>query len=49
MYLHIIDDKKTINHFIRRINELEPDNHQFIVITPSGKWSQTSSTPYITP
>lgn len=43
MYLHIVDDAQTINHFIRRTNELTGSTHHFLVITPSGYLSQISS------
>ena len=39
MYLHIVDDAKTINHFIRRTYEMAGSKHRFLVITPFGQLS----------
>lgn len=47
MVLHIVDDSNTINHFIRRVNELASDDHRFLVVTPFGKLSQIAPAPGI--
>ena len=45
MYLHIIDDVLTMNHFIRRVQSIDFGQHHFVVINSSGHISQVVQTP----
>ena len=48
MYLHIVDDSPTMNHFIRIIHSSEYGHHHFLVISSSGNFSQVMRTPHMT-
>lgn len=49
MYLHIIDDVLTMNHFIRRVQSMDCGQHHFVVISPTGHISKVIMTPDMAP